>query len=169
MDEKSQAIRENFGRNLKKARKVKKMTQDDLSAEIGVQRNTVSMYEGGNSMPGETIIQKIMIALDISRDDLFDIVKYSDPAMGSGSMILEDKSPYQNHLDIKPGDDILNYLVALESKDALPKIVAQNLKTLVMQMYKQMSDDKEALVVQMKKYEALRDYMMQNLDNFPTK
>lgn len=152
MDEKSHQIREIFGKNLKRARKAKKMTQDEMSAEIGVQRNTISMYEGGNSMPGETVIQKILSALDISRESLFDNVMQYDFS-SSAQSVNESIGKYSIGEDM----DILEYLVNLESKNVIPSELLANIKTLAMRLYKERADDKEELVNQMKKYEKLRD------------
>ena len=56
---------------IKEYRKLKRMTQKELGAKIGVKHNTVSGYENGTNEPEQDILFKIAAALDVSINDLF--------------------------------------------------------------------------------------------------
>ncbi len=59
-----------FGKNLKKARKNKGFTQNDLAEIVGVKRSTIAGYESKNQEPSYKILKKISNALDCSIDSL---------------------------------------------------------------------------------------------------
>jgi transcriptional regulator with XRE-family HTH domain len=59
-----------FSKNLKKARKNKGFTQNDLAEIVGVKRSTIAGYESKNQEPSYKILKKISNALDCSIDSL---------------------------------------------------------------------------------------------------
>lgn len=56
----------NIGENIKKYRKIKKLSQQDLSKLSGIPRISISRYENGDRVPNIDIIKKITTALDVS-------------------------------------------------------------------------------------------------------
>lgn len=56
---------------IKEARNNKKLTQEQLANLIGVAKSTVAGYETGNSEPNINIMSKIMTALDIDANFLW--------------------------------------------------------------------------------------------------
>ena len=59
-----------FPRNLKEIRKIRGLTQEELSKILNVNLNTYRHYEHGDTEPKYEILEKIKIALDCSYDDL---------------------------------------------------------------------------------------------------
>lgn len=64
-------VRSYTANKIKEYRKLKRMTQKELGAKIGVKHNTVSGYENGTNEPEQDILFKIAAALDVSINDLF--------------------------------------------------------------------------------------------------
>lgn len=62
--------------NIRKLRKAKKMTQQDLADKIGKGKSTVQKYELGITCPPLDVIRKICVALDC---DFHDIVQSEPP------------------------------------------------------------------------------------------
>lgn len=64
-----------FGMNLKKERKRRRLTQQELADRIGVSRQTLSRYEKGHvdNIPFDTI-DDICFELNITNDALFTMV-----------------------------------------------------------------------------------------------
>lgn len=60
-----------FSKNLRTARKLRRVTQAELAAAVGVCRNTVSSWENGVTEPNLTALKIISDYLDVSLDDLF--------------------------------------------------------------------------------------------------
>ena len=60
-----------FSKNLRIARKLRRVTQAELAAAVGVSRNTVSSWENGVTEPNLTALKAISDYLDVSLDDLF--------------------------------------------------------------------------------------------------
>lgn len=58
--------------NIKKWRERAGMTQEDLSAEVGVTRGTLARYETNRMVPSATVLQKIADALNVSPGDLLE-------------------------------------------------------------------------------------------------
>lgn len=59
-----------FPRNLKEIRKIKGLTQEELSKILNINLNTYRHYEHGDNEPNLSTLEKIKIALDCSYDDL---------------------------------------------------------------------------------------------------
>ena len=59
-----------FNDNLIFLRKMKKMTQEDLSDKLGVSRQTVSKWETGDSIPDLEMGMKLAEILGVSLDEL---------------------------------------------------------------------------------------------------
>ena len=60
-----------FSKNLRIARKLRRVTQAELAATINISRNTVSSWENGVTEPNLTALKTISDYLDVSLDDLF--------------------------------------------------------------------------------------------------
>ena len=61
----------NFGPQLLKVLKSKKMSQAALSRKMGYSKTTIYLYTGGKRDPGLDSLLRILIALDITLEDLF--------------------------------------------------------------------------------------------------
>ncbi len=60
----------NFGLQLKKLRKARKLNQDQLALALGVRKTTVSNYETGYSMPPAHMLNQIADFFGVSLDEL---------------------------------------------------------------------------------------------------
>ena len=60
----------NFGDILKKLRKDKNLTQDELAQKINSSRSNIANYENGKNMPSVEILQKLSELFDVSTDYL---------------------------------------------------------------------------------------------------
>lgn len=58
------------GKHIKKIRKEKKLTQDDLAERLHCTRQTISNYENGKSEPGIEILIELAGVLEVEIDDL---------------------------------------------------------------------------------------------------
>lgn len=77
-----------FGEKLKKLRKERGITQEQLAAAIGVERSSIGKYEGKNPVsPSDDIKKRIAAYFNVSMDYLFDIEipeKEKGPATDGG-------------------------------------------------------------------------------------
>ena len=64
------AISKKLGKNLKKIRTAKKMSQGDISRALGVHRAYISGIENGKRNPTLATIEKLANALGVSVDEL---------------------------------------------------------------------------------------------------
>ena len=64
------AISTRLGKNLKKIRTAKKMSQGDISRALDVHRAYISGIENGKRNPTLATIEKLANALDVSVDEL---------------------------------------------------------------------------------------------------
>ena len=83
-----------FGKRLKEARKLSKMTQAELAAEVGLHQVQIADYEKGIRKPNETNMAKI--AQVLGTDPLW--LTY-----GQGESGIE-KTAYGTHVDLKHVD-----------------------------------------------------------------
>lgn len=60
-----------IGKRIKEARVACGLTQEKLASQIGVAKSTVTGYEKGNSEPNMLTVQKIMQALNIDANFLW--------------------------------------------------------------------------------------------------
>lgn len=61
-----------FGERLKKVRKLKGMSQQEVADQLGVTQQTIAQYERAESTPKLETIKKIAAALEVQYTDLFD-------------------------------------------------------------------------------------------------
>ena len=64
-------IKMSFSENLKAARKVKKLTQQQLADLLNIDRSAVAHYEKGTAMPQAKNIQMLCEVLNVTFDELF--------------------------------------------------------------------------------------------------
>ena len=64
-------IKMSFSENLKAARKVKKLTQQQLADLLNIDRSAVAHYEKGTAMPQAKNIQMLCDVLNVTFDELF--------------------------------------------------------------------------------------------------
>lgn len=153
MDKKKQGVRYVFSKNLKKIRKAKHLSQEAAAALIGVKQNTWSYYELAKSYPEPEIVERIIKVLDIKRDDLFDSLDYISQPDFENNAVAESK--HQTPIDENLG--ILEFLNVLEKNQELRPVLSNKLKTYILELYKDLSDQKEEVIKLHRKYEALRD------------
>lgn len=64
-------LKRNFGQNVKKYRKLKNLTQEQLAERVGVDSTSICSVENGKYFPTAENISKIAAALNINISDLF--------------------------------------------------------------------------------------------------
>lgn len=72
-----------LGKRLKKIRKEKKITQEEISVFLGVKRQTYSAYERGVSVPDSLTLKKLADYFGVSTDYFF--LDESMPPMGANT------------------------------------------------------------------------------------
>ncbi len=101
-----------FGERLRHFRELRGFTQEQLAAEIGVAKTTITGYERGNRKPDVTKIRKLANALSVSGSELLGIEQEQEespaPAeAGTGEISLEQSNNLLVALGyIKPGEQI---------------------------------------------------------------
>ncbi len=79
-----------LGENLKKLRKSRHMTQQELGKALGVSTSTVGMYEQGRRSPDHATLLNICRLFEVSSDSLL----LGDPTSG------EQQAALQGHIDL---------------------------------------------------------------------
>ena len=117
-----------FGTLLKEARKIKKLSQEDLAKILGVNRVSISNYEKDKNTPTLANLKKIREALDLSADyfeeDEKIKVKYI-PLIGLASCGIPNTSYHDDMEYIPVSPDIARdgvYAVCADGDSMLPKI-----------------------------------------------
>ena len=64
-------IKKNVGNRIRRIRKARHMTQEKLAEIIGVEPPSISNIENGKYFPSAENLEKIMIALNTSPEELF--------------------------------------------------------------------------------------------------
>lgn len=68
-------FKENFTRNLKRARKSSKMTQQEVAEKLNTSRTNITKYEIGTLEPNIEMIGQLAELYNVSTDWLFGIIK----------------------------------------------------------------------------------------------
>ncbi len=66
-----ESIPQLFGRNVQKYRKIKKLTQEQLSEKLGISQKHLSIIETGTQFASASLIERICEELEVSPADLF--------------------------------------------------------------------------------------------------
>lgn len=64
---------------LKKLRRYKMLSQQQVAGELGIDRSTYAYYESGRTIPGFDTMDKILKIFDINYYDLFSLVNDTSP------------------------------------------------------------------------------------------
>ena len=68
-----------FGSRLRKLRKERNLTQEQLASLIGVKNSVISFYEVGERLPSPDVLRKLALALHVSTDYLLGRTDDSTP------------------------------------------------------------------------------------------
>ncbi len=104
--------------NISMLRKAKNLSQEALAEKLGVSRQTVAKWEGGESLPDVLRCDQMAEVFDVSLDDLIhtDMAKVSIPPQGtyiSGTVTVGDKGQVaipvkaRRIFHIQPGDNLV--------------------------------------------------------------
>ncbi len=69
----------NFGERLKKIRKNKGFTQEELAEKVGISRSNIANYENNKNMPSVDILVKLSNALDVFIDYIIGYTSIENP------------------------------------------------------------------------------------------
>lgn len=90
-----------FGRALKRARTARGMTQEALAEEAGLSTSIIANYEAGSRSPRHDSFRAIAKALDLSLDDLQNIVDEEEAAESSTSDQIAEMKAHQREQDAR--------------------------------------------------------------------
>lgn len=95
------------GRQIKKYRELRGLTQKELGFRVGVKHNTISYYESGTNEPEQNILFALAEVLGVSINDLFPPTTHTfiDSAISSASKLI--MIPIVGHISC--GDGVLAY------------------------------------------------------------
>jgi len=147
LNKKYKEIRYIFSNNLRKLRKLKGLSQENASQKIGIKQNTWSNYENGKSYPDPEIIEDIIKLLDIERNQLFE----------NTNKRASDNNLNPSYNFKIEHTNLIEYINVLENTGELRIDISNNLKSYILLLFKEINDQKERLIKQHEKYEALRD------------
>ncbi len=66
-----ESITKYVGKQIRKYREIKGLTQKELGKRVGVQHNTISSYESGTNEPEHEVLFALAETLGVTIDDLF--------------------------------------------------------------------------------------------------
>ena len=72
----------NIGANIKRLRKAKDITQDELADFLGVSFQAVSKWERGDCYPDITMLPSLANLFDVSLDELIDMDRSEERRVG---------------------------------------------------------------------------------------
>lgn len=75
-----------IGKNIKKLRKSKNLTQEEFGKLFGIVKSTVSMYESGKSTPDDELKKKIANYFDVTLDYLMGVSNIKNPYKEENSL-----------------------------------------------------------------------------------
>lgn len=98
-----------IGENIKKYRKLAKMTQEELAEKIGANRVTIARYENGNYLPSVPAIHALADALGVTESILSGIdepppkVEPEIPEVAIMARAMEKMTPQQRNMMVDLG------------------------------------------------------------------
>ncbi len=114
-------IKKAFGKNLKKLRKERRMTQEQLSEMVGIHPRQISKIETGENFPNSKTLENLCNALDLEPQELFNFNKPAQPTRRKTMIKLIEK--IENISDDKSVLNFINLAIgALQNNDDLEKL-----------------------------------------------
>ncbi len=92
------------GQRIRKFRELRKMSQKELAAKIGVLGTRVSNWEQGTHRPDVDILGKICIALNVSPSELLDVHLSDDELCEHERQLI---TAYRTHKEMQFAVDVL--------------------------------------------------------------
>lgn len=71
-------LKKNIGKRIKEIRKKRGLSQERLAELVDIEQNTLSYIETGNNFCSSDTLEKIITALDIEPQELFDFGHYKN-------------------------------------------------------------------------------------------
>jgi len=93
-----------IGKRIRKFRKDRGLTQEELANLIGIGKGRVSNWEQGTNRPDADILAKICVALNVSPSELLDVHLSGDEYTDHERKVIE---AYRNKTDIQNAVDLL--------------------------------------------------------------
>lgn len=104
-------IKNEFGLKIKRMRKYKKLTQEQLAELIDISPRNLSAIEVGSSFPKAETLEKILIALNISLDDLFEANFFQNNELLYENIINNIKYLKNDYKKLEAINNIVNLLI----------------------------------------------------------
>ena len=116
---------------IRRFRKNRGFTQDQLAEMVGVKRSVISKYESGMISPSYVMINKIAAALDIP---VFDLVKNAGPVIGEKTVSEALEYNYLDQLDdhlsnMTEADKDLFFRLSLAQAEEMARYSKEHKKT----------------------------------------
>ena len=110
-----------FKNVLRKVRKSRKVTQAQLAKEIGVSTQTVNNYENGRTIPDNTMVQKIALALGTTTSIFYSVetgvaIDYAKTTQ----MVMDDYTEFLDRMYRLANDETKQRAFLLEQLNNLP-------------------------------------------------
>ena len=103
-----------YNERLRDARKAKGLTQAQLGELVGCAKNTISSYESGVNEPSVAVLNKMMAALDVDANYVFQDTDNSYRREHATPSVIEELvNPYRA-LD-KAGQELVRAVLAMEA------------------------------------------------------
>lgn len=117
-----------LGEKIKKLRKTKNMTQEQLGAILNVAKSTISQYENNINIPDVTMLKKISNYFQISIDSLVDNQIQYKPIEKLKTSIAENPQIYKYLLAVSNRKELQNLLQ--ETKNLSPQAIEKIIKII---------------------------------------
>ncbi len=103
------SIKKLFGKRVKELRKSKKLTQEQLAKEIGMDTQNFCKMENGSHFPQTKNLYKIAIALNVEIKDLFDYSHFEQK-----EELINEINNYLSEADIENIEFIYKFIKNLQ-------------------------------------------------------
>ena len=89
-----EGITKYVGKQIRKYREIKGLTQKELGKRVGVQHNTISSYESGTNEPEHEVLFALAETLGVTIDDLFPSVAHKKDSRFNGLLVRSARKFY---------------------------------------------------------------------------
>ncbi len=116
-----------FGAQVKRLRKFRKMTQEELSEKIEIDLRQLARIEAGESFATSETIEKICKALNVNYKDIFDVQEETNMTFDSIEKFKQNYSKLNKIINkIAPNDEQTEYIMlayeAIQKNSAREKL-----------------------------------------------
>ncbi len=117
-----------LGQKIKALRKHKKLSQEELATEVGINANHLSRLERGVFQPSVDVLKRLAVTLEVTVDYLLSDEDSTSPEVRIANKTLAEQIRLMAQLDTADQEALVRIIESMLTKHRMQQLLESNLK-----------------------------------------